>query len=271
MQFALVDGSRSIPTRQALGNCPYCGGRVNAKCGEINAWHWAHSPKRACDPWWENETIWHREWKSFFPEHCRERVFENPLTGEKHVADVQNLAGRVVEFQNSPMPTHELESREEFYGDMIWIVNGNMFEKNFRMLSALPDPTAEFVQDLVFFRQTSRLPAFCYWRRSENPNPKPDDMFLTHFVDEDSETGIRNQINEHYVGHHMFDWKHPRTVWLESNKPVYFDFGLKEHLVKLGVYQRQFERDLPFAQYVSKRELIESIGGKWMSVAIEQA
>jgi hypothetical protein len=41
--------------------------------------------------------------------------------------------------------------------------------------------------------------------------------------------------------------------------------------VKLGVYQRQFERDLPFAQYVSKRELIESIGGKWMSVAIEQA
>jgi hypothetical protein len=33
---------------------------------------WAHFGRTNCDPWWENETPSHREWKNRFREECRE-------------------------------------------------------------------------------------------------------------------------------------------------------------------------------------------------------
>jgi competence protein CoiA len=103
MQFALVDRQRHLPTPKMTGRCPVCGDGALAKCGSKVIWHWAHAGRRHCDPWWQNETLWHRCWKSYFPEPWREVVHVDDETGEKHIADVKTAGGLVVEFQNSPM------------------------------------------------------------------------------------------------------------------------------------------------------------------------
>jgi competence protein CoiA len=124
VKFALVSGQKSKPTPKARGVCLHCGAEMVAKCGRAKVWHWAHKTREVCDPWWENETEWHRNWKSEFPEAWQEVSHIDSDTGERHVADVKASSGLVVEFQNSPMSQEEMHSRESFYGDMIWIVNG---------------------------------------------------------------------------------------------------------------------------------------------------
>lgn len=64
MQFALVDEKRVEAFPNGRGACPSCGSSMIAKCGSRNVNHWAHNGRRNCDPWWENETPWHREWKN---------------------------------------------------------------------------------------------------------------------------------------------------------------------------------------------------------------
>ena len=46
-------------------------------------------------------------------------------SGEKHVADVKAPFGLVIEYQHSPIEQMEVESREAFYGNMIWVVDGD--------------------------------------------------------------------------------------------------------------------------------------------------
>ena len=96
---------------------------MTAKCGMYVRWHWAHKPRFDCDPWQEAETDWHLTWKDAFPSDCQELVQIDENTGEKHVADVKTPSGVVVEVQHSRISDHELSSRENFYGDMIWIVD----------------------------------------------------------------------------------------------------------------------------------------------------
>lgn len=103
--------------------CQYCGSTMISKCGPLTQWHWAHKTRVQCDHWWEPETAWHRKWKNQFPKSWREKVrFNN--SGEKHIADLWINQKRVVEFQHSYLRQADLESREEFYDDMVWIVDG---------------------------------------------------------------------------------------------------------------------------------------------------
>lgn len=83
------------------GLCPYCGSEVIAKCGRIKIWHWAHKGMSSCDPWWENETEWHRTWKNHFPLEWQEQIARDPISGETHIADVKTPHGLVIEFQHS--------------------------------------------------------------------------------------------------------------------------------------------------------------------------
>lgn len=46
---------------------------------------------------------------------------------ERHRADVRCPSGLVVEFQNSHISPDDIEARENFYGRMLWIVNGAGF------------------------------------------------------------------------------------------------------------------------------------------------
>jgi len=75
-------------------------------------------------------TEWHRQWQECFSEQYREIVHKDPETGEKHIADIKiPIAGKelVIEFQNSPISAKEIQSREHFYKDMIWVVNGETY------------------------------------------------------------------------------------------------------------------------------------------------
>ena len=96
-----------------------------AKCGQYVVWHWAHRKREDCDPWWESETKWHRSWKDRFPLDWQEIVHTDPITGEKHIADVKTPHGLVIEVQNSPLHPEEMRSRERFYKEIVWIVNGD--------------------------------------------------------------------------------------------------------------------------------------------------
>ena len=143
MKFALINDQKTDPTPKATGNCQFCGSQMVAKCGNIKIWHWAHKAKSSCDPWWENETEWHRQWKNKFPASWQEVIHVDPSTSEKHIADVKTPHGLVIEFQNSPMNLAEMESREAFYDDMIWIVNGdtnNTLNKGYFMMGLCREP-----------------------------------------------------------------------------------------------------------------------------------
>ena len=94
-----------------------------ARCGEIRVRHWAHQGRRVCDPWWENETEWHRNWKDQFPTDWQEIV--HPADdGERHIADVKTPDGWVIEFQHSYIKPEERRSRDAFYDKLIWVVDG---------------------------------------------------------------------------------------------------------------------------------------------------
>lgn len=103
--------------------CPTCGAPVIAKCGDHRVWHWAHRGIRTCDPWWESETEWHREWKNKFPTGWQE-IVQTAQSGEKHIADVKTESGMVIEFQHSFLKAEERIARESFYRKMVWVVDG---------------------------------------------------------------------------------------------------------------------------------------------------
>src|SRR6267142_4334645 len=123
MKFSLIDGQRQDAQPNLSGKCPACDCPVIAKCGEVRIWHWAHQGKRHCDPWWENESEWHRAWKAQFPESWQE-VVHLADSGEKHIADVKTDQGWVIEFQHSYIRPEERRSRDAFYPKLIWVVNG---------------------------------------------------------------------------------------------------------------------------------------------------
>lgn len=63
-------------------------------------------------------------WKDEFPAEWQEISHSDTTTGEKHIADVKNPFGLVIEFQHSPMSYEERSSREEFYKQLVWVVDG---------------------------------------------------------------------------------------------------------------------------------------------------
>jgi len=114
------------PTPKMTAYCPCCDGKVLAKTGMINVWHWAHESRTDCDSWGEPETHWHLHWKELFGlEYC-EKVMGN------HRADVV-WENRVIELQNSPISWDVIRERELFYGKMIWIVNKKTLGKGFHV------------------------------------------------------------------------------------------------------------------------------------------
>jgi len=86
---------------------------------------WSHQTRRSCDPWWENETEWHRRWKNYFPNDFQEVIHVDEASGERHIADIKTVNNMIIEFQNSNIKPEEVVSREKFYGKMLWIVNGD--------------------------------------------------------------------------------------------------------------------------------------------------
>jgi len=216
-----------------------------AKCGGKVAWHWAHTPKRQCDPWWENETDWHREWKNRFPLAWQEVIHVDPATGEKHIADVKTDFGLTIEFQNSPMERGERDSREQFYGSLIWVINGDRFD--FRLTESMPDPDTALGKELNFFHP------YAFRRRSSND----DSIYFRAW-----ERGIEQFIADASNGHKAFEWARARSVWLDAGCPVYFDLGGKDIWLLVGQFTRYLDRWKTFrsgtVRSINKSEFVET-------------
>ena len=129
MRYALRADQKVEATPGGAAVCQCCGSEVIAKCGQKKIWHWAHKSKANCDHWWEPETQWHRDWKDKFPKEWQEVVHFAP-NGEKHIADVRTPSGLVIEFQHSSISPEEQKAREDFYGDMLWIVDGTRLKRD---------------------------------------------------------------------------------------------------------------------------------------------
>lgn len=174
MKYALASGQRVEASPNSRAKCPVCNGDVIAKCGEHRDHHWAHQGIRDCDTWAEKETEWHRAWKSKFSADCQEFIQHDPQSGEKHIADVRTPHGLVIEFQHSHLDPKERATRERFYGNMVWVVDGTRLQRD--------------------------LPRFMRGKEGFRPVGVPG-YFLLAFVEE------------------CFP-----SMWLESSKPVIFDF-----------------------------------------------
>ncbi len=129
MNFALVEGVKCGPEPKKIGFCPYCGAEMISKCGETKIWHWAHKGQLECDPWWENETEWHRSWKALFPKEWQE-IIHYSSSGEKHIADIKTPSNWVIEFQHSYLKPAEREARNQFYKNIVWVVDGKRLPRH---------------------------------------------------------------------------------------------------------------------------------------------
>lgn len=115
------DGSRVLATPGELAICPLCKSDVIPKCGEIKTWHWAHKSLTECDSWGEPESEWHYSWKKLFGLENTEITVKR---GEVlHRADVK-IGNKIIELQHSHLPPSEVREREQFYENMVWILDG---------------------------------------------------------------------------------------------------------------------------------------------------
>ncbi len=170
MKFADIEGQRRQAEPGLSAKCPTCGAPVIAKCGDHRVRHWAHRGVRVCDPWWEAETEWHRDWKNEFPADWQETV-QFAQNGEKHVADVKTQSGMVIEFQHSFLKAEERAARETFYRKMVWVVDGRRRKRDAEQLLKCVAPSV-YCQP-PFFLHVANHHEECALFRDWNSSPAP--------------------------------------------------------------------------------------------------
>lgn len=241
MQYALINNVRTTPTKGLTGVCICCGSEVIAKCGNIKIHHWAHKSNVECDSWWEPETEWHRAWKNLFPEEYREIPFTDPATGEVHRADVHTKSGITLEFQNSPISTSELKSREQFYQKLIWIVNGRRFANSFKIIKNIFNPTDPILNDFDFCGEV--------FFKKEDLSTYGTMGCVVYGVNSDKFKELKLSDK-----HFSFSWNYKHRVWFDSSAPVFIDFG-DDRLYRLKK-RPQVQEPFWYVTIVSKKDFI---------------
>lgn len=263
MEYALYNGLRTAAQPKLKGLCEHCGGAVQAKCGSIVLWHWAHLDLGTCDSWHEPETLWHRNWKHVFGERYSEIRVEKE--GSWHIADVINKDGIVFEFQNSSISGQEIAAREAFYGEkMIWVMNGEAFKAHFEM----DDDAYTQEWELKFvgeFEAAERYAPYAAgliiedWRvKNERVKQHLNQLGFVHvketgiyylelkgilnkaFPEKEISRDIKALYETHKAPQDLrkgrFVWAHARRSWENAKRPVFIDFGGDElYLVNEGM------------------------------------
>jgi hypothetical protein len=243
MQYSLVNNEKVEAFPKGKGICPMCQAPTIAKCGTRNINHWAHDRKMNCDPWWENETEWHRNWKNLFAIECRE-ITHFAEDGEMHRADIKTKTNIIIEFQHSAITDEERLSREIFYKNLVWVVDGRPFKENFDLYHMLPNPESEMATDIVWTEAKRHMEGAnkgIFFRLSDSQ---------LHCISE-----INEELEQNYNGFHQYDWVRPRRTWLNATCPVYIDFG-DNCLYQLKIYN---ESKLKCVRLISKRKFIHDV------------
>jgi hypothetical protein len=221
MQFALNQSKQRIkPAPKAIGFCPSCGSSLIPKCGQILCWHWSHKTLD-CDPWYEPESEWHRNWKSLFPDDWQEVTMSN------HRADVKTPHG-VIEFQASSISSTEVQEREEFYGKMIWVVKADTFDLKARLSPASSSFYYAALHESIGPRP--RLPQGNLFDLLTGGN---EDAKVKHEKEcERMEAEIKTWElkagaiwRKSWSRDPMYKWRRPRTTWGFAKKKIYLDLG----------------------------------------------
>ena len=100
---------------------------INTASISANTTNVAKKANFECDVFKEPETKWHFDWKDNFPKEIQEVIVKN------HRADIRTKEGLVIELQNSSISSQQIRERENFYSNMIWILNGNTIAKNLKI------------------------------------------------------------------------------------------------------------------------------------------
>lgn len=161
---------------------------------------------------YRKETAWHRDWKLAFPSAFREVGFKDAHKGDFHRADIFTPSGHTIEFQNSPINLAELKSREAFYPNLIWVLNGKKF-KGFKVLKHLPDVDDPKLKDYEFCHSDH----LSMVRKCDILNGiQPKVLNFYHPELKDIKFSSR---------YYSFCWKNPHSVWYEATAPIIIDLG----------------------------------------------
>ncbi|MEP7377888.1 MAG: competence protein CoiA family protein [Chitinophagaceae bacterium] len=224
MLYAIIEGIKKGATPGNKGMCPFCQNEMVAKCGQFKSWHWAHKRIDSCDAWYKSETEWHRNWKQIFGVTNCEVILT--INGQKHIADIQTIHGKIIELQNSPINLETLVSREDFYApNLIWIINGINFAHNF------------IIKPLQATEYDTYTPEFDRFAKIHG--------FTPTYKSKDGENKAR------------FAWTRPKQVWTYAKAQVFIDFGDEF----LFFVKERLGSATGIGESVSKRQFIIDHGG----------
>lgn len=162
--------------------------------------------------------------------------------GELHRADVHTPCGTTIEFQNSPICIDELTSRESFYPNLVWVLNGKKF-KGFKVLKHLPDIDDPRLSNYEF-RQTDHL---CVVRKSDLLSGRDQAKVLNFRHPE-----IKNiPFTSHY---YSFCWKNPHRVWYLAKSPIVIDLG--GHFLYQLKQRDQLSGAYPYLHMIPRKDFI---------------
>ena len=137
MQIALLNGVRTRAkdaNSGDIGECTWSGYPVKAKVGEIRQ-YWSYIGESPQLPeGYENETLWHFNWKRLVNDNNCEVVFGD---NREHRADIVGQGNTIIEIQKSPIDIRVVRERIEFYSNftsdrIVWLVDAtDYFKKTF--------------------------------------------------------------------------------------------------------------------------------------------
>lgn len=195
----------------------------------------------------KGETAWHSDWKKVFPESYREKVFLNRTLGYYHRADVFTPCDTAIEFQNSPISVNELRSREAFYPNLVWVVNGEKF-KGFKILKHLPDVDSPFLSDFLF-SHTANLTMV---KKEDVLAGKKPKVLTFHHPE------LRAiPLTSYY---YSFRWLYPHQVWYEAKCPIFIDLG--GYFIYQLKQREQLNGSYAYLHMLPKRDFINRYIGR---------
>lgn len=192
---------------------------------------------------YRKETAWHRDWKLAFPPAFREIAFYDAANNNMHRADVYTPSGYTIEFQNSPITLAELTSREAFYPNLIWVLNGKKF-KGFKILKHLPDVDDPKLKDYEFCHSDHLSMVRKIDVEQGNLFPKTLNFYHNELK------GVKITSNLY-----SFCWKQPHSVWYSATAKIIVDLG--GHFLYELKQRPQLNGNYPYLKMLTRKTFIE--------------